>query len=43
MLDAQGLEFDPDEDKESVLLKQIEEGVKNWFAFHKYDDEQNEK
>lgn len=43
VLSKQGLAFDPDEDKEEVLLKQIEEGVKNWFAFHKYDDEKEEE
>ena len=25
-----------------ILLKQIEEGVKNWFAFHKYEQEGQE-
>lgn len=41
VLDQQGLAFDPDEDKEEVLLKQIEDGVKNWFSFHKYDEEEH--
>jgi hypothetical protein len=37
-LSIQGLEIDPDEDKEELLMKQIENSVKEWFAFHKYDN-----
>ena len=37
-LDSQGLVYDPDEDKEKILHKQIEDGVKNWFRFHSFED-----
>ena len=37
-LTIQGLEIDPDDDKEEVLMKQIENSVREWFAYHKYDN-----
>ena len=37
-LTTQGFEIDPDEDKERVLMNQIEKSVKEWFAYHKYDN-----
>jgi hypothetical protein len=42
-LSIQGLEIDPDEDKEELLMKQIENSVKEWFAFHKYDNKDKQE
>jgi hypothetical protein len=36
-LNDQGIEIDPDEDKEKMLLAQIESNVKQWFEYHKFD------
>ena len=37
-LTIMGFEIDPDEDKEKVLMNQIEASVRQWFAYHKYDN-----
>lgn len=42
-LTIQGLEIDPDEDKEEVLMKQIENSVREWFAYHKYDNKDKDQ
>lgn len=39
----QGLEIDPEEDQQKILLKNIEDNVKQLFEFHQFELEKDKR